>query len=177
MRLDAIPSWDTPPETGAAPSKVKERAPRSASRRTIMKGLAVGAMAATLAPFDWVLSKRAAHAVGPTSEWGSCRIYTSEMSNNWWSNGYAACVGGWRRGSYPCNSNDRHKEGTYGNPGIDEAYSSYRITSCDGRNAWLWTHASSGNVYRCSDATTRTTFYPAGTSRTDLTIARCYLYG
>ncbi|GAA0934277.1 hypothetical protein [Nonomuraea longicatena] len=176
MRLDLIPSANDAPEE-FAPSRVRASittlTPR---RRTMLKGMLVAASTAALAPLDWALSKRAAWAAGPTSEWtrSNCRdAYSSgygEQRNNWWVGGPAACFGGWRMGSYPCNSNKRHFEGWRGYH--DEGYTSNRITTCVGRNAWRWT--ASGNVYRCSDANTMVV-WNSGERYTALTISACRL--
>ncbi|MDX3104764.1 hypothetical protein [Nonomuraea angiospora] len=176
MRLDQIPSLhDAPHEV--APSRVRSAiALTPTARRTVLKGLFVAISTAALVPFEWALSRRAANAVGPTSEWTAtnCRDgYPNgygEQANNWWTGGYSTCFGGWRRGSYPCNSNQRHFEGfrSYS----DEGYTSNRVTTCSGRNAWRWT--AGGSLYRCSDANT-TTVWNSGERYTALTIAKCAL--
>ncbi|MBY8871117.1 hypothetical protein K7640_04565 [Micromonospora sp. PLK6-60] len=169
MNLNLIPSADTAP-AGAAPSTLVA-ALRSASppRRLIFKGLLASAMASALVPLDWFIERRAARAAGPTSEFTSCSpsSYT-EQAANWWS-GPAICYGGWRRGSYPCASG-YHFEGfrSYS----DEGYTSNRVTTCGGRNAWRWTY--SGRSYRCSDANT-TCVWNSGERYTALTIAQCGL--
>ncbi|MFF5213031.1 hypothetical protein [Streptosporangium sp. NPDC000396] len=175
MRHDLIPSLHDVP-ADAAPSMVRSMIPATpAARRTVLKGMAVAVATAALVPFDWVISRRAALAVGPTSEWTrtNCRDaysggYAEEPSN--WGGGPKACFGGWRMGGYPCNSNKRHFEGFRGYH--DEGYTSHRVTTCSNRNAWRWT--VSGKVYRCSDASTRTVWND-GESYTDLTISVCKL--
>ncbi|MFI6321044.1 hypothetical protein ACIBG8_26140 [Nonomuraea sp. NPDC050556] len=173
MRLDAIPSAETAPE-GAIPSRVRSLIPDAPlSRRTLMRGLLVGAIAATLVPFEWMLSRRAANA-GPTSEWtaSNCRdAYPGgydEEPNNWWWGGPAACFGGYRIGSYPC-SGGYHFEGWRGYD--DEGYTSNRATTCSNRNAWRWT---AGSTYRCSDAHTYTA-WNNGDNLYGVTIAVCYV--
>lgn len=176
MRLDQIPSLHDKPEE-FTPSQVRSSiANMPAARRTVLKGMLVAAGAAALVPLDWALSRRAARAAGPTSEWtaSNCRDgYPNgygEGSNNWWVDGKKVCFGGWRMGSYPCNSNKRHFEGWRGYH--DEGYTSNRVTTCANRNAWRWT--SGGGLYRCSDART-TTVWNDGQRYTALTIAMCRL--
>ncbi|MGW4475339.1 hypothetical protein ACWENQ_37210 [Nonomuraea sp. NPDC004354] len=178
MRLDLIPSAETAPE-GAAPSLVRSLIPDApVARRTVLRGLLVGAISATLVPFEWVLSKRAAHAAGPTSEWTAANCSDGypygygEGANNWWVDNKKVCFGGWRMGSYPCSSGSRgyHFEGWRGY--YDEGYTSTRVTTCSRRNAWRWT--SSGTTYRCSDASTFVRWND-GDSYTGLTIAMCFL--
>ncbi|WP_214413093.1 hypothetical protein [Sphaerisporangium fuscum] len=182
MLLDSIPSMDRPP-AGAAPSRVRELITvMPVSRRGLLKGLAISAMTAALVPFDWFVSRRAAHAVGPTSEWtgADCKDsypggYEQERAN-WWA-GPAVCYGGWRIGSYPCNTNNRHFEGERVHKNGEEVYKAYRIDTACGegdktRNAWRWTYG--GGVYRCSDAWTKVT-WADGTYHSDLTVAMCKL--
>jgi hypothetical protein len=177
MRLDLIPSAGEAPTEGAAPSEIRAKIANSTpSRRNILRGLVVAAGVAVLAPFEWLLSRRAAMA-GPTSEWTASNCSDAypggyaEAGNNWWSEGPAACFGGWRRGSFPCGGGF-HFEGfrSYG----DEGYTSARIDTLCGsgakRNAWRWTAA--GAVYRCSDAST-TTVWNSGERYVATTIAMC----
>ncbi|MBG0831090.1 hypothetical protein HS041_25345 [Planomonospora sp. ID67723] len=182
MRFDSIPSMEVAPE-GAAPSRVRTLiADLPVQRRTVMKGLAVSAMAAALVPLDWALSRRAARAAGPTSIWSesSCENSYSggygEGRNNWWGDGRAVCFGGWRMGSYPCNGSDRHFEGSRTHrPGASdqEKYTNVaRTTTCSGKNAWKW--RSGGRQYACSDAYTTVTWRD-GTHYRGLTIAMCTL--
>ncbi|MFF5205634.1 hypothetical protein [Streptosporangium sp. NPDC000396] len=172
MRLDLIPSTEAAP-ADATPSLVRRLIPNPpVSRRTLVKGLVVSAIAATVVPFEWFLSRRAANA-GPTSEWTASNCSDGypggygEGYNNWWSDGRAVCFGGWRMGSYPC-SGGFHFEGWRGYD--DEGYTSSRVTTCSGRNAWRWTAYST--LYRCSDANTFVRWND-GDSYTGLTIAMC----
>jgi hypothetical protein len=178
MRLDLIPSAEEAPAEGAVPRQAPT-AGEPPSRRNILRGLVVAAAAAVLVPFNWVWSRRSAKA-GPTSEYTASNCSDAypngyaEVANNWWSDGPAACFGGWRMGSYPC-AGGYHFEGfrSYS----DEGYTSNRIdTGCGPagrkRNAWRWT--AGGGLYRCSDAWTRTV-WNSGESKTDLTVAACRL--
>ncbi|MCG5212087.1 hypothetical protein [Streptosporangium sp. KLBMP 9127] len=181
MFTDTIPTMDAPP-LGAVPSRVRTVIGDSpVARRTLLKGLVVSAVAATLVPFDWVFSRRAARADGPTSEWTApnCRDaysegYTEMRAN--WGPGPAVCYGGWRVGDYPCNEDQRHFEGSRSSSDGEEMFSAYRIDSACGetstRNAWRWSNA--GNTYRCSDAVTTVT-WTDGSEYTDITIAMCRL--
>ncbi|MDF5755728.1 hypothetical protein [Spongiactinospora sp. TRM90649] len=189
MRADPV---DVIPQIGAdggpadasvspVPSRVRARiADPATPRRTLLKGLLVAALAATLAPFEWYLTRREARAArGPASEWTSSNCsdaypegYTEAPAN--WFSGPAVCYGGWRIGSYPCNDSKWHFEGYRSNTDVGEEYMSLRTDSFCGttgaRNAWRWTAA--GSVYRCSDAVTEVTWND-GDSYRGLTIAMC----
>ncbi|MCX6467487.1 MAG: hypothetical protein NTW05_28480 [Pseudonocardiales bacterium] len=169
MRFDDIPAAATPP-ADARPSAVVERLRAlRPSRRTVLRGLLLGAAAAALVPLDWYLTRREAVAApadgGDRSEFTSCRPENyDEERNNWPSGGPAVCYGGWRRGGFPCEGG-YHREGRYDDGG-DTAESTRSATSCYGRNAWRW------NGYRCSDALTTVT-YRDGTEYNGVTIAAC----
>ena len=185
MRFDIIPAMETAPADAPA-SRVRELVPNPpAVRRSVLKGVAVAALSATLVPFDWVFSRRPALAAAcagdpaPTCEWTSptCADYTSytPTASNWWAGDPAQCHGGWRRGGKPCNADNRHFDGhwEYTHTGIWESVYAQRITtSCQGRNAWRWS-APSGNTFRCSDAWTQV--YWTDNSYSGLTIAVCYV--
>jgi hypothetical protein len=181
VRFDLIPSMETA-SADAAPSRVRELIPNPpAARRTLFKGLAVAAISATLVPFEWALSRRAARAAGaPTSEWTDphCADYGVNYtpdSCNWWAGDPAQCYGGWRRGGKPCNADNRHFDGhwEYTHTGIWESVWSQRITtSCNGKNAWRWS-APSGNTFRCSDAWTHV--YWTDNDYADVTVAVCFV--
>jgi hypothetical protein len=176
MRYESIPDMGSAPE-GAPKSRVRAMiAELPASRRNLMKGLAVTAMAATLVPMDWALSRRRAVA-GPTSEFTGANCdppYSGgygEERNNWWGDGRAVCFGGWRMGSYPCSGGFHFEGSRTHRPGASdqERYTNVvRLTTCGGRNAWRW----SNNTWRCSDAMTTVTWRD-GTYHRDLTIAMC----
>ncbi|WP_157254659.1 hypothetical protein [Nonomuraea typhae] len=180
MRFDEIPAMDAAPAGEATASRVKSLiGALPASRRTLMKGMAVSVMAAALVPFDWALSKRRALA-GPSSLWNENSCENSypggyeQGRNNWWGDGKSVCFGGWRMGAYPCNSGRRHFEGSRTHkPGASdqEKYTNVaRTTTCSGLNAWRW--KSGGRQYFCSDAYTTVTWRD-GTHHRDLTIAMC----
>jgi hypothetical protein len=138
------------------------------SRRAVLRGLVLGAAAATLVPIDWYLARReAAAADSDREEYGTCKPATyDEEANNWWEGGEAVCYGGWRRGSFPC-ADGYHREGVFS--ARDEEYHSTRLaTNCHGRNAWRW------KGYRCSDAVT-TAVFDDGSEYTGVTIAACTL--
>ena len=173
--LDEIPTTSAP-SAQARPSAVvaRIRAIRP-SRRTVLRGLVIGAAAAALVPLDWYLSRREAAAQDDDdededddrSEHRSCTPESyEEESNNWPEDGAAICYGGWRRGSYPC-SRGFHREGSYESGG--DYYESTRLTtSCEGKNGWRW------HGYRCSDAVTEV-YYDDGDSYRGVTIAACEL--
>jgi hypothetical protein len=139
------------------------------SRRTILKSLLIGAAAAALVPVDWYLTRRSADAAtdGPRTENMQCaKGGYDEEQNNWPKDGKAMCIGGFRRGSFPC-SGGWHREGTYSDG--DASVSSTRLaTNCEGKNAWRW------NGVRCSDAMTTVT-WDDGDQYTGTTIAVCSL--
>ncbi|PZG55518.1 hypothetical protein C1I98_03185 [Spongiactinospora gelatinilytica] len=171
------------PDEGREPSRIRALiGGPPISRATLLRGLAVAALAATLAPFDWYLTRRAARASrGPSSEWtsGDCKDaypdgYSASDAN--WFSGPAACYGGWRIGSYPCNDANWHFEGSRADSDVGEEYTAHRTDSfCgsrDTRTAWRWT--SGDDLYRCSDAMTTVTWRD-GTRYRGLTIAMCEL--
>ena len=169
MRLDDIPTAGRAP-ADATPSAVvaRLRALRP-SRRTVLRGLLIGAAAAALVPLDWYLARREAAAQSTEgddlAEHLSCTPESyDEEANNWPASGAAVCYGGWRRGGFPCEDG-YHREGVYAD-GEDSVDSTRVTTSCQGRNAWRW------NGYRCSDAITTVTF-PDGTEYSGITIAAC----
>lgn len=169
-RLDEIPTaFDAPADARPSAVVARIRAIRP-SRRTVLRGLLIGAAAAALVPLDWYLARREAAAEPETegddkSEHMSCAPASyREEANNWPSTGPAVCYGGFRRGGFPC-SDGYHREGSY-TDGPD-AFESTRVTqSCNGRNAWRW------NGYRCSDAITNVV-YADGTEYRGISIAAC----
>jgi hypothetical protein len=170
IRLDDIPRTSAPPPD-ALPSPVvaRLRAIRP-SRRTVLRGLVIGATAAALVPLDWYLDRRTA-AAEPRSadraEHRDCAPATyAEEANNWPFGGPAVCFGGWRRGGYPC-ANGYHREGAHERDG-EQMESTRLTTECEGKNAWRW------KGYRCSDAITDVVFADGGTY-TGITIAACRL--
>ncbi len=173
MRLDDIPTAGRAP-ADATPSAVvaRLRALRP-SRRTVLRGLLIGAAAAALVPLDWYLARREAAAQSTEgddlAEHLTCTPQSyEEEADNWPASGAAVCYGGWRRGGFPC-ADGYHREGVYAD-GEDSADSTRVTTSCQGRNAWRW------NGYRCSDAITTVTFAD-GTEYTGITIAACPVGG
>jgi hypothetical protein len=168
--LDDIPRTSAP-SPGAVPSALVARL-RSIrpSRRTVLRGLVIGAAAAALVPLDWYLDRRTAAALPASvnrAEHTSCAPSSyAEESNNWPLDGPAVCYGGWRRGSYPC-TNGYHREGYYEIDG-EEMESTRLSTECEGKNAWRW------KGYRCSDAITDVVF-AGGDTYTGITIGACPL--
>jgi hypothetical protein len=171
-RLDEVPTAFAPP-ADARPSAVVARI-RSIrpSRRTVLRGLLVGAAAAALVPLDWYLTRREAVAQGgresdDKSEHMKCTPERyDEEANNWPQGGPAVCYGGWRRGSYPC-AGGYHREGRHERGG-EKLESTRLTTNCHGKNAWRW------KGFRCSDAMTDVTFAD-GTTYHGVTIAACAL--
>ncbi|MGI9001778.1 MAG: hypothetical protein ACR2GH_08915 [Pseudonocardia sp.] len=172
-RLDEIPATFEPP-ADARPSEVvaRIRAIRP-DRRAVFRGLVIGAAATALVPLDWYLTRREASAQpddsagDDKSEHLTCEPESyEEQANNWPASGPAVCVGGYRRGSFPC-TDGYHREGSYEANG--EQFESTRLTTnCEGKNAWRW------NGYRCSDAMT-TTIFTDGTHYRGVTVAACEL--
>jgi hypothetical protein len=174
-RLDEIPTaFDRPADARPSAVVARIRAVRP-SRRTVLRGLLIGAAAAALVPLDWYLARREAAAAEPRtdgddkSEHMDCAPESyREEANNWPSTGPAVCYGGFRRGGFPC-SDGYHREGSY-TDGPD-SFESTRVTqSCHGRNAWRW------NGYRCSDAITNVVFAD-GTEYRGISIAACTVPG
>ncbi|GAB3204818.1 hypothetical protein ACQEU5_03145 [Marinactinospora thermotolerans] len=174
MDITRIPSAVEAPPDGRPSPLVRRVRAAAPARRTVFKGVLTGLVLAALAPLDWAYTRARAWAAGPTSEHPDCDGFAGPMGyeedpSNWWS-GAAVCMGGWRRGTYPC-SGGFHFEGSRSSRG--ENYQAYRVgTSCGGRNAWRWVTA--GKEYRCSDAHTEVT-WEDGDRYEDLTIAVCEL--
>jgi hypothetical protein len=170
MSLDDIPRTSAPPPD-ALPSAVVARLRKiRPSRRTVLRGLVIGAAAAALVPLDWYLDRRtaaAAPAPANRTEHLTCAPASyEEEANNWPFDGPAVCYGGWRRGSYPC-ANGYHREGSYEIEG-EQIESTRLATECEGKNAWRW------KGYRCSDAITDVVFADGETYR-GITISACRL--
>jgi hypothetical protein len=169
-RLDDIPRTSAQPPD-ALPSVVVARLRKiRPSRRTVLRGLVIGAATAALVPLDWYLDRRTAAAVPAApnrAEHLTCAPASyEEEANNWPFDGPAVCYGGWRRGSYPC-ANGYHREGSYEIEG-EQIESTRLATECEGKNAWRW------KGYRCSDAITDVVFADGGTYR-GITISACRL--
>jgi hypothetical protein len=169
-RLDDIPRTSAPPPD-ALPSVVVARLRKiRPSRRTVLRGLVIGAAAAALVPLDWYLDRRTAAAVPASTnrtEHLTCAPASyEEEANNWPFDGPAVCYGGWRRGSYPC-ADGYHREGSYEIEG-EQIESTRLATECEGKNAWRW------KGYRCSDAITDVVFADGETYR-GITISACRL--
>lgn len=173
MRFDLIPSLTERP-ADAAPTQLRVDGEPPA-RRTVLRALTLGALTATLVPFDWVLAKRSAAAGGPTTEHTTCTPIDPDydaQANNWPGGGVAACIGGRRRGKHGCSSADYHRQGYYTAGGF--RYSSYRTDDyCAGRNAWRWRTGS--YYFRCSDAITTAYTDHGNVDWRGLTVARCSL--
>ncbi|MGI5129173.1 hypothetical protein ACQEVB_20375 [Pseudonocardia sp. CA-107938] len=169
MRIDDIPSAAEPPPDARPSSVVARIRDLRPSRRTVLKGLFVAAAAASLVPLDWYLARRQAHAAGdgPRTEFMECEEggYDEER-NNWPSGGSPMCIGGFRRGSFPCKGG-WHREGEFRDDDDTATVTSTRAaTNCHGRNAWRW------KSVRCSDAMT-TISWDDGDEYTGKTIAVC----
>jgi hypothetical protein len=169
-RLDDIPRTSAQPPD-ALPSVVVARLRKiRPSRRTVLRGLVIGAATAALVPLDWYLDRRTAAAVPAApnrAEHLTCAPASyEEEANNWPFDGPAVCYGGWRRGSYPC-ADGYHREGSYEIEG-EQIESTRLATECEGKNAWRW------KGYRCSDAITDVVFADGGTYR-GITISACRL--
>ena len=170
MSLDDIPRTSAPPPDALLSAVVARLRTIRPSRRTVLRGLVIGAAAAALVPLDWYLDRRTA-AAAPTSanraEHRDCAPASyDEEANNWPFDGPAVCYGGWRRGNYPC-ANGYHREGFHERNG-EQMESTRLATECEGKNAWRW------KGYRCSDAITDVVFVGGGTY-TGITIAACQL--
>jgi hypothetical protein len=170
--LDDIPTASVPPSSPRpSPMVARIRSVRP-SRRTVLRGLVVGATAAVLVPIDWLLDRREAAAAVPArgramSEHRNCAPTDYDVeTNNWPNDGPAVCYGGWRRGSFPCEDG-YHREGRY-ERGNEQVESTRLATNCEGRNAWRW------KGHRCSDAITEVMFED-GEYYTGVTIAACAL--
>ena len=166
--LEDIPTTAEPPQQAHASAVVAHLRGYRPSRRTVLRALVLGVAAATLVPLDWYMTRReAGAATSNKSEYGTCHpAQYDQEANNWHEGGEAVCIGGWKRGSYPC-VDGWHREGTF-NDGDVQFDSTRLINNCSGRNAWRW------KSWRCSDAITTAT-YDDGTEYTGVTIAACAL--
>jgi hypothetical protein len=180
-----IPNHDRPPAAvPATPSTALRAMPLTGRRRTVLKGMALGALTLGAAALDWsgVFRGRPARAeTGPFSLAGwdrnDCRdAYPSGYpesgdTSGGYVNTYPACFGGSWRGSNYCDAG-WHKYGTWTENGIqvDHVPISSACGTVTTKNAWRWT-TPDGHVYRCSDGFS--TFWGGPNSgQTFLTICR-----
>ncbi|WP_026422693.1 hypothetical protein [Actinokineospora inagensis] len=148
-------------------------------RRTVLRGITLGAL--TLGAAALAFPRRARAETGPNALSGWDRTdchdaYPTGYDENpdtsgTFVNGYAACVGGAWRGSDFCDAG-WHKYGTttQGDVQVDHLPVSTACGTTTTKNAWRWT-TPDGNVYRCSDGFS--TYWGGGQSGyTYLTICR-----
>ena len=153
--VDDIPSITEPPTQSTPSSVVAQIMSALPSRRALLKGLFVAATTAMLVPLEWIYTQRkaSADASGPETEYTYCVKSYEKLENNWPADGLRICTGGDYIGSFPCDHDGYHREFvSYHDQ--DRIYTSNRINSCYGRNAWRWLHKESNRNYRCSDAWT-----------------------
>jgi hypothetical protein len=176
------------PDHGQAPPEAPRTAAlrglvSTASRRSALKAMALGAMtigAALLDPRGIFAARNAWAESGP---WGlqgwdrnDCRdAYPRGYdevrdTSGLYVNTYAACFGGSWRGSDYCDAG-WHKYGTWYQNGIqvDHVPISTACGTLTTKNSWRWT-TPDGKVYRCSDG--YSTFWIGQSGVTYLTICR-----
>jgi hypothetical protein len=169
---------------GAASTTALKDLSVSASRRTVLRAMALGAVTIGAAVLDLsgVFGARSAWAeAGPYGLQGwdrnDCRdAYPTGYdevgdTNGLYVNTYAACFGGSWRGSDYCDGG-WHKYGTWYQADIqvDHVPISVACGATTTKNSWRWT-TPDGVVYRCSDG--YSTFWGGGQNGvTYLTICR-----
>jgi hypothetical protein len=156
LTVAGLPDWDDAPP-GAPLSALTEVIRRkAATRRSVLKLIAGGAMGLGIASLSFV-PQRAAAVTPILSVWGDCHGYIDPVS---------VCV---PRGAYysssVCNGS-WHRNDSYHDGFVSYSYT-FNNTSCSTRNAWKWFGASgSGHSTlrrKCSDG--HTTYADIGGTR------------
>ncbi len=143
-----LPDWDEPPPRGGPVSTLTEAIRRqAASRRSVLKLIAGGAMGLGIATID-LIPTRAAAVTPILSVWGDCHGYIDTSSvcvprTAYYSS--TVCNGSW------------HRNDSYHDSFVSYSYT-FNNTSCSGRNAWKWFGATgAGHTTtrrKCSDGHT-----------------------
>jgi hypothetical protein len=183
LQFGEIPDHGRAP-TGAAKTMALRDLRVSASRRTVLKAMALAGMTIGAAVLDWSGAfgdRRAWAESGPYGLQGWDRNDCHDAyptgypevadTNGLYMNTYAACFGGSWRGSDYCDAG-WHKYGTWnqGDMQVDHVPISSACGTLVTKNSWRWT-TPDGKVYRCSDGFS--TFWGGGQSgQTYLTICR-----
>ncbi|MCK2238376.1 MULTISPECIES: hypothetical protein [unclassified Crossiella] len=172
LRLDLIPHADVLPEGGYSSTGGLRALRTPASRRGVLRGVALSAL--TLGTLSLTWGNRSAQAeTGPGGLEGwdrnDCKdaypqgYQEDKDTGGQFRNAAGACFGGEFRSSEYC-ANGWHRSGTFG----AEVYATVS-SSCSGKNAWKW-RTPDGRVYRCSDGNLTVT--RSGTTNTYFTICR-----
>lgn len=181
-----IPDLDHP-APGAAETRAGRKLTGGGTRRAFLRAVALGALTIGATALDWTGLSRVRRADAESSPYGmpgydrnDCRdAYPTGYpelpdTSGAYVNAYAACFGGFWRGSTYCEAG-WHKYGTYNENGIQVDHQPVANTCGQfvGKNAWRWTTPDQ-KVYRCSDGFS--TFWGGGyTGQTYLTICRAAL--
>jgi len=164
LTLADIPDHFEAP-AGAAPTRaLRDVSQRPARRRSVIRGIALGALTvgasvATFATLDRRSVARAETGPGGLLGWdrNDCRDafangYTEQRDNvGAYTGRQAACYGGNYMGSIYCKSGWHRSDTVHAGP--SSTYYRTRPYSCSDRNAWRWT-TPDGSRWRCSDGTT-----------------------
>ncbi|MEU7786671.1 hypothetical protein [Amycolatopsis sp. NPDC049159] len=186
LELARIPELDRA-EPDAGRTRAGSKLPGTTARRTFLRAVALGVLTIGATALDWSgLSRlrRANAETGPDGMQGwdrnDCRdAYATGYpelldTSGTYVNTYAACFGGYWRGSTYCEAG-WHKYGTWNENGVqvDHQPLSNTCGQTIAKNAWRWTTPDK-KVYRCSDGFS--TFWGDGsTGQTYLTICRAEL--
>jgi hypothetical protein len=149
LLADRIPSIDIAP-ADPSPSEVGHLIRKSATRRTVLKGIMGTGMVVGMSALSLLPGGRKAYAAYST--WGHCRDYPSS---------WIGCAGydpGYL-GSRFCETSGTNKgyHLSRTGPACDVTEYTVRLTSCNGRNAWVWRRGQTGGStadHRCSDGWT-----------------------
>ncbi|WP_418062696.1 hypothetical protein [Pimelobacter simplex] len=133
----------------------------------MLKAIGASAVAVGGGVLSW--GTRAAAETSPdgTLGWNDCRVdYAPDADTGGRYYGWrAACNGATYRSSDYCNAIGWHRKDSSRGPGgmVDYIRVHNRCWSpSDGRNAWRWTIAASGNTFRCSDGRVVVTYSGGG---------------
>jgi hypothetical protein len=166
LTVDQIPDHELA-APGAARSTALTGLTGPARRRTVLRGIALGALTVGASALNWSGAVTTRRARAETGRYGlqgwdrtDCRdAYPAGYdqlgdTSGDYVNTYAACFGGSWRGSDLCEAG-WHKYGTwmYGDVRADHVPISSSCGATTTKNAWRWT-TPDGAVYRCSDGYT-----------------------
>ncbi|WP_410672830.1 hypothetical protein [Amycolatopsis sp. cmx-4-68] len=186
LALARIPERDRP-EPDAARTRAGTKLKAAGTRRTFLRAVALGVLTIGATALDWSGLSRGRWAnaeSGPGGMQGWDRndchdAYATGYAelldtSGAYVNTYAACFGGFWRGSTYCEAG-WHKYGTWNENGVqvDHQPLSNTCGQTVAKNAWRWTTPDK-KVYRCSDGFS--TFWGNGyNGQTYLTICRAAL--
>jgi hypothetical protein len=165
LTLEQIPDAEGASPGAASTTMLADLKATRSRRRTVLRGVALGAMTVGATALDWsgLFSGRAARAeTGPGGLWGWDRNDCTDAYPNGYNEapdtggafaGTAACFGGTARGNHFCSGSGWFKNGVLKEGKLRDITATYvpkYFCGSPPHNAWKWT-TPDGLVYRCSD--------------------------